>query len=79
MIPKIGDSVYTSNVQESRLVEIGRIQSLIQMSDVSDTLWKVWFSDCQHDFEYLDSHDAWYESLQCWIQDIDSARQLDLI
>ncbi len=69
MTPKIGDCVFGVNVSENRLGELGRIHALIQLTDIDDNLWKIWFSDKPDHFEYFDSTGAWHEPLGCWTQD----------
>lgn len=78
MIPKIGDSVYGVHYADKRLVEIGKICNLLNLSDVDDNLWQVWFDKESGHYEFIDST-SWYESLQCWILDVEEAQALDLL
>ncbi len=78
MIPKIGDSVYGVHYSEHLLVEIGKISDLVNLIDVDENLWQVWFDKESNHYEFIDST-SWYESLQCWILDVDHAQTLGLI
>lgn len=83
--PAIGDEVYdVSNFHEVdgtilSCVLVGKIVDLVDLSDIYDDSWKVWLSDDERDFTYINQKEAWSDEVNAWVVDYELAKEYGLL
>lgn len=63
-----GHKVFALSFENDRIVEVGTVVYVIELTDWDDDAYKVWYSDIETDFDYIHGNE-WDETLHGWVID----------
>lgn len=73
-----GQKVLALSFENDKLVEVGTIVYVVELTDLDENAYKVWYSEKEHDFDYINSNE-WDETRQSWIVDKQTVIELGLL
>jgi hypothetical protein len=77
--PIIGHDVYDVGGETPSLVFMGTIYDLVNLCDITDDAWKIWLSDDERDYTYINQKEAWSDKVNAWVVDHELAKEYGLL